>query len=86
MRYALAGLAALSLLVLVACAKPTKEELLRKAEGIKTRTELQQKMGTPDDVAKFGPLERWIYKGSNGSVVFLITGENVALGATSDKQ
>jgi hypothetical protein len=71
------------LLVLAACGKPTKEELLRKSENVKTKAELQAVLGQADDISKIGPLETWRYKGSNGDVVFIITNDTVQLQATS---
>ena len=71
------------LLVLAACGKPTKEELVRKSENVKTKAELEAVLGRADDITKVGPLETWRYKGSNGDVVFIITGDTVQLQATS---
>ena len=75
-------LAIVMLLALAACGKPTKEELLRKSENVKTKAELQAVLGLADDITKVGPLETWRYKGSNGDVVFIITGDTVQLQAT----
>ena len=75
-------IAALMLLTLAACGKPTKEEMLRKTDKVETKAQLQAMLGTPDDIAKLGPAEVWTYKASNGEVIFLITGERVALQAT----
>jgi hypothetical protein len=71
------------LLVLAACGKPTKEELVRKSENVKTKAELEAVLGRADDITKVGPIETWRYKGSNGEVVFLITGNTVQLQATN---
>ncbi len=71
------ALAALALLALAACGNPTKEELLDKAKGVATVAELRGALGAPDDIAKAGPVERWTYAASNGSVVFLVVGEAV---------
>jgi hypothetical protein len=70
---------AASVLVLAACGEPTKEDILKKAEGVATKAELEQRLGRPSDIAKVGPIETWTYKAKNGEVVFLITGERVAL-------
>lgn len=70
------------LLALAACGKPTKEELVRKSENVKTKAELEAVLGRADDISKVGPLETWRYKGSNGDVVFIITGNIVQLQAT----
>jgi hypothetical protein len=67
-------------LALVGCSR-TKEEVLAKAEGVKTRAELESRLGRPDDIGKLGPIERWTYKASNGEVVFVIVGDTVTLQA-----
>ncbi len=72
----------LLLLVVAACGKPTKEDLVRKSENVKTKAELEAVLGRADDITKVGPLETWRYKGSNGDVVFIITGDIVQLQAT----
>jgi hypothetical protein len=76
------GLVALSLiaLALLGCSR-TKEDVLRKAENVTTRGELESRLGRPDDIAKLGPIERWTYKASNGEVVFVIVGDTVTLQA-----
>lgn len=81
MRGLAVAIAALMLLTLVACGKPTKEEMLRKTDKVETKAQLQATLGNPDDIAKLGPAEVWTYKASNGEVIFLITGERVALQA-----
>jgi hypothetical protein len=68
---------------LAACGDPSKEDIIGKARDIKTRTELQAKLGKPDDIGKLGPIEQWTYKASNGEVVFVITGDTVALQTSS---
>jgi hypothetical protein len=67
-------------LALAGCSR-AKEDLLRKAEGVKTRGDLESRLGRPDDIAKLGPVERWTYKASNGEVVFVIVGDTVTLQA-----
>jgi hypothetical protein len=71
---------AVALLVLAGCSR-TKEDLVRKAESVKTRADLESRLGRPDDIAKLGPVERWIYKASNGEVVFVIVGDAITLQA-----
>jgi hypothetical protein len=71
---------ALVVLALAGCSR-TKEDVLRKAEGVKTRAELESKVGRPDDISKLGPIEQWTYKASNGQVVFVIVGDTVTLQA-----
>lgn len=72
-----ASLIGLLFLGLAACGKPTKEDLLDKAKGVETVAELRDALGGPDDIAKAGPVERWTYEASNGSVVFLVVGDSV---------
>ena len=67
-------------LALAGCSR-TKEDVLRKAESVKTRADLESRLGRPDDIAKLGPVERWTYKASNGDVVFAIVGDTVTLQA-----
>ena len=74
-----------ALLALAGCSR-TKEDMLRKAEDVKTRSELESRLGRPDDIAKLGPVEHWTYKASNGEVVFLIVGETVTLQAAGGGQ
>jgi len=69
-------------LFLAGCGEPTKEDLLKKAETARTKADLEKALGKPDDIGKLGPLERWTYKAKNGEVVFVITGDTVALQAT----
>ena len=67
-------------LALAGCSR-TKEDVLRKAESVKTRADLESRLGRPDDIAKLGPVERWTYKASNGDVVFVIVGDTITLQA-----
>ena len=67
-------------LTLAGCSR-TKEDVLRKAESVKTRGDLESRLGRPNDIAKLGPVERWTYKASNGEVVFVIVGDTVTLQA-----
>ena len=70
----------MALLALVACGR-TKEEIVGKARDVSSRSELEKKLGRPDDIAKLGPMETWTYKASNGEVVFVIVGDTVTLQA-----
>ena len=79
MRRAIVALALVGL-ALAGCSR-TKEDVLRKAENVKTRADLESRLGRPDDIAKLGPIERWTYKASNGEVVFVIVGDTVTLQA-----
>ena len=69
-------------ILLVACGPPTKEELVRKADGIGKKADLEKALGRPSDIAKLGPMERWTYKAKNGEVIFVIVGDTVTLQAT----
>ena len=54
-------------LLLAGCDRtPSKADLLKKAEGVKTKAELEKALGKPSDVEKIGPLEKWTYKASDG--------------------
>jgi hypothetical protein len=60
-----------------ACGPPSKHEILKKAEGIETKQELEAALGAPDDVSKLGPVETWRYLAEDGEVTFLIAGDRV---------
>jgi hypothetical protein len=70
-----------ALLAFAACGEPTEQDILNKAEGVATKAELEAALGEPDDVSKLGPIEKWTYKASDGEVIFVITGDAVALEA-----
>lgn len=59
----------------------SKEDLVEKSRSASTRAELERALGKPSDIAKLGPVEQWTYKASNGTVVFLIVGDQVTLQA-----
>lgn len=71
---------------LVGCGPPSKHEIVKKAEGVETKQELEAALGAPDDVDKLGPIERWTYTASDGEVEYLITGDTVALESTRDRE
>ena len=77
----IAALAVVALLT-AGCGPKSKHEILASAEKVATKTELERALGEPDERDKLGPLEVWTYEASDGSVTFLITGEDVALQAT----
>ncbi len=81
-KFLMSAFAALFLLGLTACGDPSKEDILSKARDVKTRAELESKLGKPSNISKLGPIEQWSYKASNGEVIFIITGDTVALQAT----
>jgi hypothetical protein len=76
------AMCAAALLSLTACGGRTKEDIVQKARDVSTRAQLEKALGTPTDIAKLGPIERWTYKASNGEVVFLIVGDTVTLQTT----
>jgi hypothetical protein len=78
-------LLALAAAVSLGCGPPSQHEILEKAEGLETKQELEAAIGAPDEVDKLGGLERWTYRAADGDVEFVITGNNVALGATQDR-
>ena len=69
------------LFVAAACGEPSKSDILKKAEGVSEKARLENVLGRPDDVSKLGPIEKWTYKASDGTVVFIITGDKVAMQA-----
>lgn len=81
MRRAAAALLLTSALLIAAC-DSSKEDILKKAEGIETRQQLEEVLGRPDDISKLGPMESWTYKASNGSVTFVLAGDVVTLQST----
>lgn len=76
-----AALAATVLLTLTACGDPTKADIIEKARGVETREQLQKKVGKPTEISKLGPVEQWTYKAKDGQVVFILTGDSVAMQA-----
>ncbi len=72
-------------LFLTGCGDPSKQDILDKTKDISAKSALESALGKPDDINKFGPLEKWTYNASDGSVVFLITGDTVAMQATGGK-
>ena len=69
------------LLLLSACGDPSKGEILQKAEGAKTKKQLEAALGRPDDIEKLGPIAKWTYEASDGRVIYIIAGDTVALDA-----
>ena len=79
------GMAALLTVALSACGDPTKEDILKRSEGADTKARLERAVGRPSDIKKLGPLESWTYKAANGSVTFVIAGDQVTLSTTAEK-
>ena len=80
----LGSLLLVAAVALVACGPPTQHDILKKAEGIETKQELEAALGAPDDIDKLGPIEKWTYTASDGEVEFVITGDRIALETTDD--
>ncbi len=70
----------LAVALLGGCSR-SKEDLVEKSRSASTRAELERALGKPSDIAKLGPVEQWTYTASNGTVVFLIVGDQVTLQA-----
>lgn len=68
---------------LAACGDPTKQDILKKAEGADTKAKLEKALGKSADVSQRGPFERWTYKAKDGSVVFAVAGDKVTLAKVS---
>ena len=83
---ALGSLLLVVALACIGCGPPTKHEIVKKAEGIETKQELEAALGAPDDIEKLGPIERWTYSASDGAVEYVITGDAVALESTKDRK
>ena len=78
-RTVLIGLALLP----AACEKAaTKADILKKAEGARTKADLEKQVGKPSEVDKVGPMEQWTYKAQDGTVVFMILNDRIVFDAT----
>jgi len=75
-------LVAIAAVAVLGCGPPSQHDILKKAEGLETKQELEAAIGAPAEVDKFGPLEKWTYRASDGEVEFVITGDKVALEST----
>jgi hypothetical protein len=78
-------LVAFAAVAVLGCGPPSQHDILKQAEGVETKQELEAKIGAPDEVDKLGPLERWTYRASDGDVEFVITGDNVGAKSTKDR-
>ncbi len=77
-------LGALFLALALAGCLDSKQDILKKAEGVSSRAQLETVLGKPDDIAKIGPVERWTYKATNGTVTFILAGDIVTTSLTGD--
>ena len=74
-------------LLLAGCDQsPSKADILKKAEGVKTKAALEKALGKPTDIEKVGPLEKWTYKASDGSVTYIIVADQVTLDITEGRK
>lgn len=64
---------------------PSKSDIVHKAAGADTRQQLLSALGQPDDTARLGPLEKWTYKACDGTVIFVIVGDQVTVQTSTDK-
>jgi hypothetical protein len=78
-------LLAFAAIAVLACGPPSQHEILKQADGVETKQALEEAIGAPDEVDKLGPMEKWIYRASDGDVEFVITGDKVRLGSTKDR-
>ena len=78
--------AALVAAMVAACGDPTKEDIVKRSEGIDTKQQLEKVLGRPNDIAKLGPVETWTYNAANGTVSFVIAGDRVTVSATAEKK
>jgi len=83
---ALGSLLLIAAMAFIGCGPPTQHEIVKKAEGVETKQELEAVLGAPDNVDKLGPIERWTYSASDGEVEYLITGDAVAVESTKDRE
>lgn len=74
-----------ALLLLAACFAPSKADLLKKAKGASSRSDLESALGEPSEVSKLGPIEKWTYKASDGAVVFVLAGDTITIEVTEDR-
>jgi len=81
-RKTLTVVALTGMLALSACGKPSKADIVDKAENASTRAQLEESLGKPDSISKFGFVETWTYEASDGTVKFDLTGDSVVLKRT----
>lgn len=79
------AMAVFAMLALSGCSD-NKQDILKKAQGAGTRAQLEAALGKPSDIAKVGPVEKWTYNASNGTVTFILAGDTVTTSVTGDKK
>ena len=85
----MAMLSLAAVLTLSGCGHGTKQDILKKAEGANTKSDLESKLGKPDGFTKALMVETWTYKGSDGEVTFTVVGDKVTpftVAGTPDKK
>ena len=78
-------LLAFAAVAVLGCGPPSQHEILKQAEAVETKQELEAAIGAPDEVDKLGPMEKWTYRASEGDVEFVITGDKVKFKSTKDR-
>ena len=72
--------------VLAGCGPPSKTDIVSKARDAKTRADLENALGKPDDISKVGPVEKWTYRAKDGRVVFILVGDTVTIEKTGEPE
>lgn len=83
-RGVLALFAVAALAASVGCGARSKHDILQKAEGVETKSELLDALGEPSERGKLGPVETWTYAAKDGNVTFVVLGNKVSMKTTSD--
>ena len=81
MRNFILAMSVAMLITLSGCGNGSKQDIVKKAEGASTKSELESRLGKPQDFSSLGPVETWTYKASDGEVAFLIIGDKVTMKA-----
>lgn len=79
-------LALAAALALAGCLHETKADIIKKAGDAATADQLRAALGEPDELNKAGPLEEWIYEGSDGVVRFPVIAGQVGPVVTGPKK
>jgi uncharacterized lipoprotein YmbA len=92
MRQFLTGLALVAALALAGCSAPSRQSVMDKAKDITSKAELEKALGKPSEVRGqvgipgVASTETWVYKTSDGEVLFQIVGDKVMLQVTGEKK
>ncbi len=71
--------------LLTARGDPSKRSIIKKASYGSTNAELEDGPGDRTTVGQFGPIEKWTKEASDGDLIFVFTGDSVALQATGGR-